>query len=462
MAARPPRHRAGLTRGGPAKRLDDFSFAPQRFSSRDKPLSRFVAFAQPILEVLAAEVVDPTSSSRKAWAQRILRLLDSTAWCMIGMLADLADDCALMIRKLDSSRLDPVEFWQTYVDFRARVQSDYIRGGMWLRSGTYADRMVGFLSGTRVLQFGQEYQVLRRPTVNETRFCQAHVANVAAGILKYLKSEFPDCCLQAHFCCFELAEPEPKAGRLAELLKVLGWSAARSAACVQQYKETFPRARQFRECEDTVLECWARAAHGGPVPAPELADIVGLSACFLVSETECERNFAAERRQFDHRPKLSPTMRFAGLKVMVDGVALQRLQMRGEPRGVFWALVQNRYAEAFGSRFLTHVRRRKDAGVKRKPGADAVSPSGAGGKSTMAAVQRRRGEAARAPVTFGAEGGTDIFGYAPVTSTVLENLRKQEQTAAFARVQACCKKSSRESRRHTGKCAPTRLSRYAS
>ena len=113
-----------------AKEMDEaieacsnFSFAPQRFASRDKPLSRFVAFAKPILEVLTLEVVDPTSPKRKEWAQRILRKLDSAAWCMIGMMADLADDCMRVTRLLDSQRLDPVQFCEVLTEFRARLKS---------------------------------------------------------------------------------------------------------------------------------------------------------------------------------------------------------------------------------------------------------------------------------------------------------------------------------------------------
>ena len=34
------------------------------------------------------EVVIPTSPTRRAWAQRILRYLDTTAWVMIRRLAD--------------------------------------------------------------------------------------------------------------------------------------------------------------------------------------------------------------------------------------------------------------------------------------------------------------------------------------------------------------------------------------
>ena len=215
------------------------------------------------------------------------------------------------------------------------------------------------------------------------------------------------------------------------MLRVLGWQAAPSAACVQQYKEAFPRAAQRQKFEKTALECWSWVVRENPARTPELASIVGLTSCFLISETECERTFSMERRQFDHRPKLSPTMRFAGLKVMVDGVGLDELQSHGEPRSTFWECVQNRYADTFGSRFLTHVRRRKDAGQKRA--LVEVSPDGARKKATMASVQRMRGEAAQAPITFGA-AMTNVFGYAPVAAAALERMRKEERSVVFGRI----------------------------
>lgn len=330
--------------------LTNFSFAPQRFSSRDRPLSRFVTFSRSILEALCTEVAAPTSSERKAWAIRILEQLDTSAWLCIAMLADLADDCSRFVRQSDQRRSDPVEFWESYVKFRAFLKDNYIRGDMWLRTETYTSRMVGFLRDTKVVQFGRRYAVLRRPTEQETRLCQAHVANVADGILKYLKGEFPDFCAQAHFVCFALsAEQQPHTQRLRELLVLLGWPADRVARCTAQYVALRPRAVAIKlrsaASQRPDSDCWSVAlAEVSPSEYSELRDAVGILVSILVTETECERTFAVERKQFDHRPRLSARMRFAGLKVMVDGVPLARLQQEGRPIGDFWQAVQRRYA----------------------------------------------------------------------------------------------------------------------
>ena len=69
------------------------------------------------------------------------------------------------------------------------------------------------------------------------------------------------------------------------------------------------------------IDVWAflTTRHADRGRRRRLRRIVRIAAGFLFSETECERNFAAGRRQFDHRPKLSESAREDGLKIMVDG-----------------------------------------------------------------------------------------------------------------------------------------------
>ena len=327
--------------------LSNFSFAPQRFGSRDRPLSRFAVFSKSILEALCLEVSCPTSASRKQWALKILNELDTSAWLMISMLADLADDCTRFVRQVDQRRSDPVEFWERYTDFRDFLKQEYVQGRMWLRSETYASRMVKFIEETRVVEFGKQVSVLRKPTKRESRLCQAHVANVADGILKYLRGQLPDFCAQAHFACFKLGEQQPQ--RLRELLTILGWTDDKANRCVKQYVTLWPHAKAIkREGQLPDSESWAAAIAKEVSPSlfEELRDVLGVLVSFLISETECERNFAVERKQFDHRPRLSPEMRFNGLKVMVDGVPLASLQCGdGQPLGDFFPVVQSRYAE---------------------------------------------------------------------------------------------------------------------
>ena len=47
--------------------VENFPFAPQRFSSKEMPLQRFVCFAKPTMEVLTVEANNPTCG---AWVNR--------------------------------------------------------------------------------------------------------------------------------------------------------------------------------------------------------------------------------------------------------------------------------------------------------------------------------------------------------------------------------------------------------
>ena len=71
--------------------LSNFSFAPQRFSSKERPLTRIFLFGRSIMLVLGLEVISPTSKARKDWAYQILTRLQGSTWLLIGMLADLSE-----------------------------------------------------------------------------------------------------------------------------------------------------------------------------------------------------------------------------------------------------------------------------------------------------------------------------------------------------------------------------------
>ena len=101
---------------------------------------------------------------------------------------------------------------------------------MWLRRGTYLCRMLDFLGQSRVLQSAKHCTVLKQPTERASQLCQAHVANVASGILEYLTAELPEFAPQAHFACFRLGvQPQPVL--LRKLLTIMGWGRAKSSSC---------------------------------------------------------------------------------------------------------------------------------------------------------------------------------------------------------------------------------------
>ena len=107
------------------------------------------------------EVCIPTSTERAKWASRIMKELSGETWIMIGMLADLSDDCMMYVRKLDEREVDPVEAACALEEFIAMVQREYVAGRMWRRrDGTYIARVMKMLDETSVAQFGKQYVIM--------------------------------------------------------------------------------------------------------------------------------------------------------------------------------------------------------------------------------------------------------------------------------------------------------------
>ena len=77
-------------------------------------------FGRAVMECLSLEVCIPTSPERVKCASRIMKELSGETWIMIGMLADLSDDCMTYVRKLDEREVDPVEAACALEDFRSR------------------------------------------------------------------------------------------------------------------------------------------------------------------------------------------------------------------------------------------------------------------------------------------------------------------------------------------------------
>ena len=251
--------------------LENFSFAPQRFASKERPLTRFVMFAKSIMESLSLEVCIPTDAKRKAWAEDILKQLDGMAWTLIRMLADLSEDCTKFVRKLDERHLDPIEAAIALRDFGRMLREEYIRGDMWMRkAGTYTAHIQQMLQETQVAQFGNHFTVIRKPTKTQFERCQAEIANVARGIKTYLKGQFPSCSIQVLFECFHLdGGKSPKKDDLARLLYVLRWDVPEQDACVREYIEAWPRAVARKKAgEERDRDVWAKDVvhrEGGPL-----------------------------------------------------------------------------------------------------------------------------------------------------------------------------------------------------
>ena len=126
---------------------------------------------------------------------------------------------------------------------------------------------------------------------------------------------------------------------------------------------------------------------------------------FLISESACERNFSLDELQCEgRRTSLAPSTRFSGLKIMVDGPPLSRLDADCPS---FWRKVQDRYVQKHGSKvFSGPMKRRKDAGQSR-----AGKKRQREGKETVTAFLAKRRQVVQAPlIPFGPDQQT-IFGF---------------------------------------------------
>jgi hypothetical protein len=188
----------------------NFDFAPQRFCSKERPMTRGVHFARSVMLVLGLEVTAPTSPERRKWAQELVQKMDGPFWTLVGMLADLSEDCAMFLRKFDEKYFDAISFQGHLTRFLDHLSKEYEQGGMWLRrASTYSAKIAEMLKTTSTLSFGDGYVVVSPPTKAQARQSIAIVANVAAALGAALNAEFPDFSVQRLFCAFELKDASP-------------------------------------------------------------------------------------------------------------------------------------------------------------------------------------------------------------------------------------------------------------
>jgi hypothetical protein len=228
--------------------LSNFSFAPQRFSSKERPLTRIVLFGRSIMLVLGLEVVSPTSKQRKDWALQILRELTSTTWLLIGMLADLSEDCAIFLRHWDERHCDALAFSSRLSKFMDVLKARYQEGGLWLvKDGTYTKQVVDMLKQTALSSFKEGFIALNMPSKGETERCQATISNLVHAIRGCHDAEFPSFGIQRMWGVFELDRdawrregqallPSAKhRANMKRLLHMLGWTTADQQQGLEEY-----------------------------------------------------------------------------------------------------------------------------------------------------------------------------------------------------------------------------------
>ncbi len=329
--------------------------------------------------MLMLEVESPGRPQNKEWAQGLLKQLDGKAWVLIGMLADISDDCARFLRMFDGTHFDCISFCTEISRFKHHLKQEYEGQQMWRRQGTFSKAVARFLRQTLVLKLPTDFVVVKNPGAAAVSECVARIANLAGAIRRNLLAEFPSFAIQMLFACFlwrgqdgrgsgaDACHPSGAEKRVANLKAIcrhMRWSPEQEEACVAQYRYYFPRTQALAGTEGLGhRDAWAKFALT-ETSAPELRAVVRLLLGFLISETACERHFSAERRQYQQRPRMEDSTREDGLEIMLDGPPLAKLVIQGQPVGNFWHRVQDKYAELFGTKVLTVVKRRRDAGTR--------------------------------------------------------------------------------------------------
>ncbi len=89
------------------------------------------------------------SAARAQWAGKILSESTGPTWLLLGMLADLSEDCAKLVRLFDKQDVDAMHCMVHADDFICMLHREYVEGAMWRRRGTYSDKIDELLRDRR-------------------------------------------------------------------------------------------------------------------------------------------------------------------------------------------------------------------------------------------------------------------------------------------------------------------------
>ena len=209
----------------------------------------------------------------------------------------------------------------------------------------------------------------------------ARVANVAQTCLRYVTAEFPKSsplCLAGAFALPPSDQAPLVSGetnnRLRLLARLMKWEQPQEDALVAELNEAIGKAMTYQKKWDSShLAAWDAAVEAGTNSGEwaVLREMVLFLHCFLISETQCERDFAKDVISTSaQRNRLSPKHRFNNIKMIADGPPVSYISQGDRPIGKFLERAQNAYAQLFGTRRLSRHKKRRDIGqshsTKRK------------------------------------------------------------------------------------------------
>jgi len=248
-------------------------------------------------------------------------------------------------------------------------------------------------------------------------------------LLDNIAAEFPHCAAQRCFGAFLLTPPSgglaPPTEHMLNQVRLLGAYRQLSEAHVDElaaeYKKAYPSVAQRAHAQKlSDRDAWAQ--HAGLGGVSPLAELIYIMLGFIVSETQCERDFARDVASLNtRRLKMGGARRFHCIKIMADGLPLDLLVKGSEPVGRLWTRAQNMYAKMHGTRKIVSMRPREDRGIKR------TKPATRAGKDMVATFKRQRAKAMQDAVGGVPPTGMTIFNDNALDRTEVQRVRTELQ-----------------------------------
>jgi hypothetical protein len=132
-------------------RLVDLSFAKQRMSSTQRPLSRGVLFMDALISV-CNEIVQTRTAEPKKRAQAFIDSCTAERLITLGLLADTGDECAAVTRYFDTPDYDLCSVPDIVKGFQGRLDQLFVKCKVLTLSGTYTSMMLTYLRASRLLK----------------------------------------------------------------------------------------------------------------------------------------------------------------------------------------------------------------------------------------------------------------------------------------------------------------------
>ena len=356
--------------------VKNWSFAPHRFSSKANPYARFVIFCKNVLEALAEEAERPTTRQRAAWAKRVLQAMSTEMLILSAALADLSEDALAFVREFDAEVSDPTAVARAAERFSEYLSRQYVHQRIWTEKKSYTAQLAKFFSEEHVLRFGDSVIAFGNPAPETVARAAARIANTAEAMRATLKAEFPDFATPQLVSCLQLRtnmQAEQRAQNLKLIIRQMQWPLDAEGRCLEQYRATYHEAAAKRtECKLSDIDVWAQVIADKP-HNKDLNRFLMIVLSLLVTESECERNFASDNQSHSaDRGNVAPTTRKHTMKVRLDGLPLYDLieeesnSSSVTPLNNLFHCIQMRYVKKFGSKKLTTVATRCDVGKKVK------------------------------------------------------------------------------------------------